>query len=85
MSTHFLRDLAERALKTFAQSLLAVLTVGVPVWDLDWHSAIGIASTATIISILTSLASVGAGQPGTASLIDTTPTSGGRHRAGYDE
>lgn len=77
MTTQFWKDLAERAVKTFAQSLLAVLTVGVPIWELDWQGALGISATATVISALTSIASAGAGTPGTASLVDT----GGKHRA----
>jgi hypothetical protein len=47
---------AERAVKTCAQSLLAVLTLGTPLWGLDWAQALGIAATAAAYSILTSLA-----------------------------
>ena len=47
---------AERAIKTFAQSLLAVLLAGTVVWGQDWAQALGVAGTATLLSILTSIA-----------------------------
>jgi hypothetical protein len=46
----------DRAVKTFAQSLLAAITVGVGVLDLDWKGALGIAATAVLASVLTSFA-----------------------------
>lgn len=70
-------DTAERAVKTFAQALLAVLVVGVPVWEIDWLAALGIALTATIMSVLTSIASGATGDPATASVVDYV----GQHRA----
>lgn len=77
LNKSFWKDLTERAIKTFAQTLLAVLAVGVPVWEMEWVSALGIAAGATVLSVLTSVASAGAGNHDTASLV-TTP---GRHRA----
>lgn len=71
-------DVSERAVKTFAQSLLAVLAVGVPIWEIDWLGALGIAATATVISVLTSVASAATGDPTTASAVDYV----GSHRAG---
>lgn len=65
----FWLDTAERAVKTFAQSLVAVLVVGVPVWEIHWAGALGTALTATIMSVLTSIASSGAGDPTTASAV----------------
>ena len=60
MSTYtsrtFWLGVLERAVKTFAQALLAVLTTGTVVWDLDWVQALGIAGTAVLISVLTSIA-----------------------------
>ena len=47
---------AERAIKTFAQSLLAVLLAGTVVWGQDWAQSLGVAGTATLLSILTSIA-----------------------------
>ena len=52
----FWRGTAERAIKTAAQALLAVLTTGTVIWGLDWVQALGIAATATAISVLTSIA-----------------------------
>lgn len=63
----FVTDAAERAVKTFAQALLAVLAVGTPLWDIPWTEALGIAATATVISVLSSVASAGIGTKGTAS------------------
>ena len=50
---------AERAIKTFAQSLLAVLLAGTVVWGQDWAQAFGVAATAALLSILTSIADPG--------------------------
>lgn len=64
----FLKDTAERAIKTAAQALLAVLLVGTPLWQIAWGEALGIAATATVVSILTSVVSGGLGNRGTASM-----------------
>lgn len=71
-SSIFWKDAAERAVKTFAQSLVASVGVGAvaPVWQLGWAEALGIALTATLLSVLTSVASIGAAQPGTPSAIN---------------
>lgn len=70
-TTEFWKFTAERAVKTFAQSLIASIGVSAtaPVWQLGWGEIIGIALTATLLSMLTSVASVGAATPGTPSLI----------------
>ena len=75
-SRQFWIDAAERALRTFAQALLASFAVGAPIWELDWEGSLGIAATATAISVLTSIAGTGAGNPQSASFVDA-----GRHRA----
>ena len=67
LTREFAVDTLERAVKTFAQALLAVLAVGTPLWDIPWTEALGIAATATVISVLTSVASAGLGTKGTAS------------------
>lgn len=65
----WLKDAGERAVKTFAQSVLAILTVGgVDVLHLNWAQTLSVAATATLISVLTSVVSVGVGNSGTASL-----------------
>lgn len=46
----------DRAVKTFAQSLLATFVVGVGILDIDWKGALSIAATAVLASVLTSLA-----------------------------
>ena len=77
----WLKDAAERALKTFAQSLLATLTLnGVDILHLDWGQALAAAGTATAISVLTSVVSAGVGSKGTASLTNAAqPAAAGRH------
>jgi hypothetical protein len=48
-----------RAVKTFAQSLLATLAVqqvGIGVTDVSWATVVSVASLAAVISLLTSLA-----------------------------
>jgi hypothetical protein len=57
----FLKDAAERAIKTFAQVLLALLLVApqTPLLGFDWPSALGLAGTAVVISFLTSIVSNG--------------------------
>ena len=55
-SRTFWQGLLERCVKTGAQSLLAVLTTGTVIWGLDWATALGIAATAMVLSILTSIA-----------------------------
>ena len=54
----FLKDTAERAVKTFAQSMAAVLTAGVTgVLDVDWINALSVSLLATLVSVLTSVGS----------------------------
>lgn len=54
----FLKDTAERAVKTFAQSLAAVMTAGATgVLDVDWMNALSVALLATLVSVLTSFGS----------------------------
>lgn len=45
-----------RALKTFAQTLLATIPVGISVVEVEWTTCLGIAALAAILSLLTSLA-----------------------------
>lgn len=53
----FWKDTAERALKTFAQALLALLIVApnTPVIGFDWPTLLFTAATSAVISVLTSL------------------------------
>lgn len=52
----FWSGVCDRAIKTFAQSLLAAFAVGVGIFDIDWKGALSIAATAVLASVLTSLA-----------------------------
>jgi len=55
----------ERAVKTLAQSLIAVLAVGhTTILTVDWQQAMAVALTATALSVLTSIASSTGGNPG---------------------
>ena len=64
---------AERAVKTFAQTLVALIGTGaVGVMDLDWLQMLSVAATATILSVLTSVASANFGSNPGPSLADET-------------
>lgn len=65
----FWKDAGERAIKTFAQALLATMTVGTSIVEIDWAQGAGIAATAAAMSILTSIGSAGVGDKGTAGLV----------------
>lgn len=47
-----------RAVKTFAQTLLATIPVGISVVEVEWFTCLGIAALAAILSLLTSLAGI---------------------------
>lgn len=54
-SADFIKGMGERAVKTFCQVLLAGMTVGSAIWDIDWKTALGLALTALVASVLTSV------------------------------
>ncbi|GAB3596216.1 hypothetical protein GCM10027446_22730 [Angustibacter peucedani] len=55
----------ERAVKTFAQTLAALLAAtGTGVLDVGWTSALSVAATASVVSLLSSVASGGVGPTG---------------------
>jgi hypothetical protein len=69
---------AERAVKTFAQALLAALTIaqtagtlGVDVLNVNWATAVSLAIGAAILSVLTSVSSGPVGPVDSPSLVDT--------------
>jgi hypothetical protein len=67
---------AERAIKTFAQAALAVLTVGgLNLMTVHWGSVAATAGLAALISVLTSIASSGVGG-NSPSLVRTTAQPG---------
>lgn len=51
----FVKAAALRAIRTGAQTLLAMLTVGMSLTDIDWPKALSVTAVAMIISILTSI------------------------------
>lgn len=54
----FWKDTVERAVKTFAQSMVAVMTAGATgVLDVDWVNALSVSLFATLVSVLTSIGS----------------------------
>ena len=49
----------ERAIKTFAQTAIAMIgTNSVGLFDLNWTSILGVSGTAALLSILTSIVAV---------------------------
>lgn len=78
----FWQATAERAIKTFAQTLASLLTgSAVGILDADWGQSASVAAMATFLSILTSVASSGIGNAGpslsSAEVLDVN----GRHEA----
>ena len=55
-SRTFWAGTAERAVKTAAQTLAALLVTGTVIWSVDWPQALGVTATAALLSVLTSLA-----------------------------
>jgi hypothetical protein len=57
-TAYFWKSTLERAIKSFAQALLAVLGVGqVSVLDVSWPTALSTAAMAGLLSVLTSMGS----------------------------
>lgn len=68
-TVQFWKDAVERAIKTFAQTLAAVLGAGaVDILSVQWTSALAVSAGAALVSVLTSLGSEKFGLEGTASL-----------------
>lgn len=71
----FVKQAAERAIKTAAQAVLTVWVVGDQIanaLEFDWQLGAGVAAGGAIVSILTSIVSEPFGEPGTPSLVDGT-------------
>ena len=67
---NFWREAAERAIKTFAQTAVAIIGADmVGVMEVNWVGIGSIALVAAIASILTSIASAPVGEKGTASIL----------------
>lgn len=68
----FLQDTLERAVKTFAQTLLSAVGTGAvldAVYQVDWAQGAAIGATAAILSVLTSIVTSGIGNNGSASAV----------------
>ena len=52
-----------RAIKTFAQALIASIPVGVTIQEVGWGACLGMAALAALLSLLTSLAGLPELQP----------------------
>ena len=71
-TTAFWIDAAERAVRTFAQALVAVLVAGFVFTDAAaWGEALLSAAVAALVSLLTSEAASGVGDPSSPSLLPT--------------
>lgn len=59
----FVVDAAERAIKTFAQTLVALLSADgmLGILDVNWGDMASVAGLASVVSILTSIASSSSG------------------------
>jgi r1t holin len=84
-TTYFWKSTLERALKSFAQSLLAILGVNqIGVLGVDWAAALSTAAMAGVLSVLTSIASGKVATSGDPSLVkpaDSVPAVQPRHLA----
>ncbi len=67
----FFTDSAERAVKTAAQTSVALLTADgvLGLLDVDWGQGASVVGLAALVSLLTSVASAPAGDAGTASAV----------------
>jgi hypothetical protein len=67
----FWRGALERAVKTFAQTLIALITAveGFDLFSAEWPEILAAAGTAAVLSILTSIASLPVGEPNSASAL----------------
>ena len=70
----FWMQVLERAIKTFAQSALLAIgaSKGFNLFALDWHNLVGFALGGTLLSVLTSIASINVGPRAHPSLVPVT-------------
>ena len=84
-TSKFWKQAAERSLKSAAQAVIlywggdAVFNA----WSADWVAAGGIASGALVLSLLTSMASAGAGEPNSPSLVSASPAPAAARAVDY--
>ncbi|CAN5506988.1 hypothetical protein BH10ACT10_BH10ACT10_15480 [soil metagenome] len=74
--SYFWRSTAERAVKSFAQSLLAILSASsFGLLQVDWLTCLSTAGMATLLSLLSSVASLRVGPAGDPSTVTTPATN----------
>lgn len=74
-TAYFWKSTLERAIKSFAQALLAVVGAGqVGVLEVAWAPALSTAAMASILSVLTSVGSAKVGAPDDPSLVKAEGT-----------
>lgn len=76
----FVKDAAERAIATMAQTLLAVLTVDGLGATIDWEHILTVALVAGLLSVLKSLIATQTGDSRSASLVGSQIDRGGDTR-----
>ncbi|MEV5610071.1 holin [Streptomyces sp. NPDC052225] len=70
----FWKATAERAIRTFAQALAAVLVAkATNLFEVDWPAALGTAGLATLLAVLTAVGTAGVGPHGPGILETPTP------------
>lgn len=81
----FWKDTAERAIKTASQTAVALFAGDTAtVLSIDWVQGAAVVGTATLVSVLTSIASTGRGNPDSPSLVATkAATDGLQYGVGY--
>lgn len=68
----FWESALERAVKTFAQTLAALIGAGaISVVSIPWQDNLGISATAALLSVLTSIASAQVGPSGPSLTVET--------------
>jgi hypothetical protein len=71
-TARFWKGTLERAIKTFAQAEIALMSGdGLGLLDIDWNTAASVGALAALLSLLTSLLSLGIGPQNSASLVET--------------
>ncbi len=76
--SYFWRATAERAVKSFAQSLLAILSASsLGLLAVDWVTCLSTAGMATVLSLLSSIGSSRFGPAGDPSAVSTPATATG--------
>ena len=75
-TAYFWKGALERAIRTYAQALFAILTGGMIVTDTrQWKEALLSSAVAAVLSVLTSIVASGIGDKGTPSFVKESPQS----------